>query len=160
MEHLGATGVITDDLQLTKAPTAGHLLVSDANGNAAWATVVQSVARMLSYSFSDTGYAYIQTTSATWVAVTKFIFPGTGIVSIANVLVAAYIGGGTSMDIRIVRFDTGQVITSYTGITADVTTVFTMSTPTNVPAVPTVFEIQAQALGPNGRARLSSILLY
>lgn len=126
-------------------------------GAAVWQTLSPTgSSKSAVVSFASGSSKHVSTTSPTYESLAHLIFAGTDIVgSVISMNANAWRtggAGGAAMDVRVVNLSNADVICELTGITStDEFNVQDMGTLSNIPATPTVFEVQGKrSIGATG----------
>lgn len=113
----------------------------------------------LGYAFEETTTPYKGTNNATYTVVAIVPFPGTDNWLVPSVVRASvHRSGGESMDIRLWRVDTAQVVAEALGIVVTIPTLTDLGAVANLPTGPGDIEVQARRNGGGGNARVSNLL--
>jgi len=140
--------------------TDGQLLVTQGAGaNPTWQDSTAAVKRFFSYSLtSSSGNPYIESTAESYEVVGYFDWPGSNSVDMLTSLFAvAWIGGGTSMSVRIYDITNVATVAELTGITDTTPVTQDLGTLSNISADASTWEIQILGVGGGRKARIATL---
>ena len=101
---------------------------------------------------------FFEFTEATYLAVKRFIFPGsTAWATPSAIKVGVEVDAGDSMDIRIWDLTNSLAIATKTGITNTTWAIVDLGTVSNVPTAQALWEIQGRLPGGGENGRLTSV---
>jgi hypothetical protein len=107
-------------------------------------------------SFSSGTIKHVETTSSTYASLAHFIYGGSSVIGpMVNINVNAWVTGNTTCDVRLYDLTNNLVVAELTGITSQLEpNLQSMGTLINIPAGPSVIEIQGRKLTGGGASKL------